>query len=164
MISQCQPSCLDKNNITHIPMTASTANARATYIIHLGVLRANLIIQEFLSILQSFKISVPSVLSVREKSYLCTRSPPHALRLLHQPIEPFQRMRLLPLGSPLCRTGIEVEHRPDGAHMAMDVQLLLVCVRPFLLFWCCDGVDQHLPVRNQPQSLPRLHDIQFFQS
>ena len=50
-------------------------------------------------------------------------SAPHALRLLQQSVEPFQSMTLPPHRRTLHGAGEEVEHRTDGAHMAVDIKL-----------------------------------------
>ena len=49
---------------------------------------------------------------------------PHAFRLLQQSVQPFQSMPLPPHGRTLHRTGEEVKHRPDSAHMAVYIKFI----------------------------------------
>ena len=50
-------------------------------------------------------------------------------------------MLLPPFGCTLCCTCIKVKHRSDGTDMTMNVQLLPVTIRPFLLFGCSFGTS-----------------------
>jgi len=60
-------------------------------------------------------------------------SSPHTLWLLDQSIEPFQTVLLPPDRGTFHGTSEKVKDSTDGTHVAMDVQLIPMRVRPLLL-------------------------------